>query len=164
MSGSFCYIYHHNEPKRAPVCPVILFVLGLIASFIVMPAYAHDEAILKCSNNVLYKSVKKLSENRLANGLIDEHYDSNDDEKVDIHVLSSIKGPSDEYGFTPHDPNPVFWIVDLDLDGKEDMIYIDKHGEGNCNDIVPYLGLNRGDLNPESPNPDDKRDADRRQM
>ena len=138
-----------------------LLVGTLVYSCEVTPGYAHDDAIVKCSNNIVYKSVTKLNEFRMENGLVDEHYDSNSDGLPDIHVLSSIRGVSDEDGLTPHDPNPVFWIVDLDFDGFEDKVYIDLHGEGQCGDIRLYRDLSIGEVNPEQQEPEDQRKTNR---
>ena len=141
-----------------------LVVSTLVYSCEVPPAYAHDDAILECSNNIVYKSVTKLNEFRMENGLLDEHFDSNHDNIPDVHVLSSIKGPSDEDGLTPHDPNPIFWIVDKDFDGSDDAVYIDIHGEGKCDDIILYSDLTKPNVNPELPSPDDRRSTNKGQM
>ena len=146
--------------------PIIVLTFGIIISFFlnkcaITPSYAHDNAILECSNNIVYKSVTKLNEFRMENGLVDEHFDSNNDNIVDIHVLSSIKGATDEEGLTPHDPNPVFWIVDLDFDGFEDKVYVDLHGEGQCGDIRLYRDLSIGEVNPEQQEPEDQRETNR---
>ena len=138
---------------------VIAIGLWLVLSTLVWScaADAHEEAIIECTNNIIYKYVRKMNETRLENGLLDEHYDSDADFVADIHVLSSIRGAADDDGLTPHDPNPVFWVVDKDFDGKEDAIYIDIHGEGKCDDIKLCKDLNKPELNPEAPNTDDKR-------
>ena len=104
---------------------------------------AHDFAILYCSNNIKIEHVTKLDEETLQNGLLDEHYDRNGDRIADIHALSSITGAMDlESGLVPHREHPIFWQVDLDFNGLIDIIYVDIHGEGRCDDIKPYLDLN----------------------
>jgi len=164
------HFYYQIEPTPAPRWPLLLIIVGVVAVVLlnqcmVMPAYAHDDAILKCSNNVDYKSVTKLNETLVMNGLLDEHYSSQGNDMVDIHVLSNVTGPADKDGFIPHQANPIFWSVDLDFDGVVDKVYIDVHGEGHCDDIILYQDLTAPrDFSPEQPPTERRRDVDKRSM
>ena len=103
---------------------------------------AHDDAIIKCDYNLKVDHVTKIGEVTFANGLVDEHYDRNDDGMTDIHALSYLIEPTDLDGLVPHQPNPILWQVDLDFDGEIDKVYIDIYGEGRCEDIKLYLDRN----------------------
>lgn len=119
---------------------VVPFLVIWMLMFMVRGAFAHSEAIVECSNNIPYKSAVKTNEFKMQNGLLDEHYDTNNDGVADVHVLSSITSPGlDDEGLVPHRANPTFWAVDYpDYDGNVDQIYIDVRGEGNCDDIKLY--------------------------
>jgi hypothetical protein len=111
---------------------------------IVSNTYAHDDAILNCAYNLVVEKVVKLGEDMMVNGLLIEYYDRNGDGISDIKVLSSILGAmEEETGLIPHRANPTFWTVDMDLDGKDDRVFIDIHGEGVCKDIKLYVDLHK---------------------
>jgi len=117
-------------------------LLALLGPCAANPAYAHGDTIVKCDRNLKVDSVVKIDEKTLQNGLLDEHYDRNDDGLVDIHAYSAITGTMDENNLVPHRAFPIFWHVDLDFDGRVDKIFIDIHGEGRCGDIKLYLDMN----------------------
>ena len=113
-------------------------------------AEGHSKAITECSNNILYKQAAKMAEDSIwpFNNLYVEHYDTNNDGKIDIETLSPVRGDALHI---EHLPNPTFWIVDKDLDGLPDVIYIDKGGLGKCDDIVLYEDLNLRPSSEERP-------------
>ena len=121
---------------------VVLFATALVGSCKLFGpdlVAAHDDAIIRCDRNLKVDHVTKVGEEMFQNGLLDEHYDRNDDGVADIHVLSSITGTTTDEGLVPHRPSPIIWQVDLDFDGQIDRAYIDIHGESRCEDIMLYL-------------------------
>ena len=111
-------------------------------------AEGHSRAITECRENIKYEQAVKSAEDNVwvFNGLYVEHYDTNGDGKTDIETLSQTDRSSEH-----HRENPVFWIVDTDLDGSPDAIYIDKKGLGVCTDIVLYEDLNVRPYSEEKP-------------
>jgi hypothetical protein len=99
-----------------------------------VPAFAHPDAITYCRGNIIYKSAKKVGKTLLLqNGLVAEDYDTNGDKKADVRTLSTTFD-----GGKTHNPNPIFWLVDINHDGEVDYVYVDKKGLGLCIDIVLY--------------------------
>lgn len=107
------------------------------------PVYAHDAEILQCGNNLHVDHAKKIEEWVLQNGLLAEAYDRNDDGKADIVTLSVVTGHKEdgENVVIEHRPHPLFYEVDVDYDTVLDAVYIDRVGNGVCNDIVLYQDM-----------------------
>lgn len=109
------------------------WLAAIVFTFCSTVAWGHDAMITKCNPHL--KGLKLLKEEPYGNsGLYAEGYDRNADGRVDIVVLSPVKHATD------HADVATFYIVDLDLDGKPDVVFIDKTGLGNCDDVVPYEG------------------------
>lgn len=127
------------------ILQLLVFQVGIVA--------AHSDAIVKCEQNIKYSQAVKVGEDLIVDstGLYAEHYDTNGDGKFDIVALSQT-----DLADKGHRRNPVFWIVDLDLDGAPDAIYIDKVGKGRCEDIVLYEDLNAPTSNFDLPQDIDK--------
>jgi hypothetical protein len=113
-----------------------VFVIGLAIGVWLV----HDTEILRCRNNLQIDAVEKVAEYLLPNGLLEEDYDRNGDGTADILTLSYVRASHPD-GQIDHDPHPVFYIADLDFDGNADVVYIDKYGAGQCEDIVLYRDL-----------------------
>lgn len=110
----------------------------LFAAALAMPV--HDTQILNCNQ---IKAATKLREVQLANGLLAEAYDVDGDGKQDVVTLSSITGSNPAgQGEVPHEPFPIFYILDRDKDGQADTVMVDKNGDGFCESIVLYQNLN----------------------
>lgn len=106
-------------------------------------AQAHSTEIVKCGNNIKYSKAVFVEDWSLPNGLLAEAYDTNGDGKTDVVALSAIKKtqPTQSGVRVEHNIHPIFWLVDLDLDGEPDKVFVDKKGEGLCSDIVLYKDL-----------------------
>jgi len=115
------------------------------------PAHAHTQEIIACTNNLVVKQAKLLSEDALPNGLYVERYDTNADGKTDIVALSTILSAKwiapDKVEIT-HAAHPTFYLVDKDYDEEPDAVYVDKGAGGHCDDIVLYKDLRK----PQTPN------------
>lgn len=135
------------------------FIAALLVAVLgwnVGKALGHNTSIIGCTNNIIYTEAKLLAEG-MYEGPIEgwqnmwgEVYDTNGDGQPDILALSHVKSKNINHsgGVIVHDPNPVFYLVDLydqagnrNPDGIPDAIYIDKRGQGICDDIVPYIDL-----------------------
>jgi len=130
----------------------LLFVqVGLAESQSPHLRLVHQDAIVNCKGNILYKEAVKVADDVLLDptGFLAEHYDTNEDGKVDVVAFSTAIGTRGD-----HRVNPVYWMVDLDFDGKPDAVYIDKKGLGKCTDIVLYEELFERELSDEVPSRD----------
>ena len=130
----------------------LLFVqVGLAESQSPHLRLVHQDAIVNCKGNILYKEAVKIGPDQIliTSGMYAEHYDTNGDGKFDVVALSTAIGANGD-----HRVNPVFWMVDLDFDGKPDAVYVDKNGLGKCSDIVLYEELFEGELSDEVPSRD----------
>jgi hypothetical protein len=127
------------------VAEVIGILLAGAALAWAIPALAHDTEILQCDRNLKVESVKKLDERINPNGTVSEAYDRNGDGNIDIEAVSHIIASRQDGGAVVYDhvPHPFLYIVDLDYDGVPDAVYVDKSGEGRCDDIVLYLDLTK---------------------
>lgn len=113
---------------------------GLLCGLLSFPmpdrSEAHSKEITQCRENIVYQKADLVAGPILLDsGLVVEAYDTNGDKKPDVVVFSHFKGDG------THSEHPIFWMVDIDFDGVEDAVYIDKRGLGVCTDIVLYEDL-----------------------
>ena len=125
---------------RHPMRLVMVLVLGMwftLNPLLPLSVSAHSQAITACSKNIKITSAKKVAPDRYAEstGLLAEFYDTNWDGRADIVTLSHTDL---NLGIHWHHANPVFWVVDRNYDGKPDQVYVDRRGQGRCEDIVLY--------------------------
>lgn len=127
-----------------------LGLIGLVVSLLLLAtswAYGHPGQITVCNPDLKGKKVRYIGDGMLQNGMYAEAYDTNGDKKPDVitwshvHATERVKSKKKDNVKVIHDPFPVFYLVDLDFDGRIDKVYIDKTGEGNCKDIVLYEDL-----------------------
>lgn len=126
-----------NQVQRA------LLLGGVVLAGVVLAtqAFAHNDVILKCSNQ---KVATRLSDGVLPNGLFIERYDTNGDGRPDVLTLSHTTATKQLGGGkveVEHTALPVFYVVDLDLDGEPDKIFVDTVGDGGCGAIAEYQDL-----------------------
>jgi hypothetical protein len=106
-------------------------------------AHGHSDVIVQCQNNLKVDHVTLVREWVNENGTLSEGYDRNEDGKVDIEAISYARVEKQDSGVVvvSHHPFPFLYVVDLDYDGEPDAVYVDRHVEGRCDDVVPYLDL-----------------------
>lgn len=101
--------------------------------------FAHVDIVTRCFH-LQHHAIHKLSEGEFADtGLFEEIYDRNGDNQPDISTLSVVHGNA-------HASRPLFFLVDSDLDGEPDILFIDAKGDGVCEYIVPYHSRGTGSL------------------
>lgn len=120
---------------------VLLGVLMVAAVVVVDGAYGKTttedhwsiRAITECENNIPYEKAEVLgTDNYFNTGMTAVDIDTNGDGQVDVTALfNTDEGPA------------LFWIVDKDYDGFADAVYIDPHGEGDCDHIVLYCEMGK---------------------
>lgn len=135
-----------REPIKAVLC-VVAFCAVMVLS--VLFATGHDTEIVQCERNLRVSAVDKLEEVINENGTVSELYDRNQDGEADIEAVSYLVAIEEHDGDVTylHRPHPFLYIVDLDFDGNSDIVYVDKFGEGRCDDIVPYQDLHLSPYN-----------------
>ena len=77
-------------------------------------------------------------EEALLNGLYLVEYDRDGDGRPDYGMLFQIVGTSWDGTVTTTLPHPLFYWVDTDKSGRYNETWIDRGGQGRCQDIVPY--------------------------
>lgn len=118
---------------------VTIAALGVGLLFSAVLAGAHDELITACNKNIKIDKVFPGMVNILENGLVSEAYSLTPGGPTYIEALSSPMGGEAD----AHQNYPLFYIVDVDLDGYPDHIYIDIAEPGmrppeRCEYIKPY--------------------------
>lgn len=113
-----------------------LCLLGVVLC--VPRAMAHPTDLLLCGHLL---RAQEISASLRSNGMYSERYDTNGDGVVDLEILSVILATHKD-GSVEHSRHPTFYIRDVDYDHAADVVFIDKAGNGNCNDIVEYADLN----------------------
>lgn len=126
-----------------PVAGLVMFIVALltIGQCAKAEAELHADttedwaisAITECENNIPYEKAKVLgSDNYYNTGMTAVDLDTNGDGEVDVTALYNTAGAP-----------PLFWIVDLDLDGFADAVYVDPKGDGDCSHIVLYCEMGK---------------------
>jgi hypothetical protein len=138
-----------------------LVIAGVLLA--ALPAQAHPDVILVCEKNLKVSHVSQVGETmQYENGLIGERYDRNGDGKIDIEALSIPHAGEDKANIAAkveHRRFPLFYVVDVDLDGNPDAVYIDRTPDGvrdpkqHCANVVLYEDLSKG-RGKEDPTPD----------
>lgn len=116
--------------------------LLIVASCIAQPVHAqllaHNDAIIRCSENFPVEKAVLLKTESQANGTVFEYYDRNDDEKVDIIAIShQIDGGNEHISY------PFMWIVDHNFDSIPDAVYVDVGEKNECKNIKLYKDLRK---------------------
>jgi hypothetical protein len=89
-------------------------------------------SVTDCKHNIPFFDSKILEIGAYgSSGFYGVKLDSNGDSLVDVMAL-----------IRPHEENPLFWMVDKDLDGIVDLVYIDPYGIGTCDNISLYCARN----------------------
>lgn len=124
---------------------LVLLLLSVFDLWNPVLAVSHVKGSAKCFN-VDPGKARKIGPDRVieSTGLLAETYDTNGDGKPDLMTMSHVQDTLDSNQATvKHSSKPVFYLVDHNLDGLPDAIYIDKVGQGRCQDIVLYEDLTR---------------------
>ena len=123
-----------------------ILILGTCVA--IQPGIAHSRAITECSDNIIYTEAvfvrDWLDEGKVVYWA--EAYDTNGDGVKNVvtlsHITSLVMDPTNSHviGYK-HNPNPLYWLVDLNYDNVPDKAYIDINGNGDCHDIKLYKNL-----------------------
>lgn len=116
---------------------IIVLSLGLCLAW-AMSAQGHDQVILQCAKNIPVKEVFFIDAQILENGMVSETYAKYKGGPIYIEALSV---PSAQFPGEDHNPFPLFYIVDIDGDGKidavfEDLAFEDPDLAKHCDKIV----------------------------
>jgi hypothetical protein len=101
--------------------------------------------MMKCIPEIRGKQLSLLSQAVHPSGLWTERYDTDGDKRADVIALSPITGyvynwnkeDKPDLG-VDHAEHPVMYQIDLNNNGRADVTYVDKGGEGKCEDIQVY--------------------------
>lgn len=122
-------------------------IIFLVMTLDTQLTHGHNDAIIKCTNNILYKEAVLIKEGMAPNGMYSEEYDTNKDGYPDVTTLSALLSvevdKSLDSVIVKHKEHPIFWVVDVDYDAVDDFVYHDVHGDGNCEDIMLYEDLTK---------------------
>ena len=119
---------------------ISLCVLFIVADVTIATIVAADSGIVGCS--FLPREPVDDAERTATDysvGLLFREYDLNGDGLVDFMTARHVEMTLAEESHAV-DPRPMFYWVDVDGDDRYDQVWVDRGGQGRCDDIVLYEG------------------------
>lgn len=124
-----------------------VYAAALILSLVIIVSrsWGHPNDMMKCIPELKGKQVSLVSQAVHPSGLWAERYDIDGDKRPDVVTLTPITGyvynwnreDKPDLG-VHHGEHPVMYQIDLNKNGRADVVYVDKGGEGKCEDIQVY--------------------------
>lgn len=123
-------------------CAVIVALVCALLMVWVTLGRAHDTEVVAC---FVHAPVTRVHNSVHPTGLWAEGYDHTGDGKTDVMTLSPITGY--EYDWSKdhdqdvtvlHQDHPLLYVIDTNHDYKPDLAYVDKVGNGVCDEMELY--------------------------
>ena len=128
--------------QAAYSCAVIVALVCALLMVWVTLGRAHDTEVVAC---FVHAPVTRVHSSVHPTGLWAEGYDHTGDGKTGVMTLSHITGY--EYDWSKdhdqdvtvlHQDHPLLYVIDTNQDYKPDLAYVDKVGNGVCDEMELY--------------------------
>ncbi len=132
----------------------LTLLFALSSSCAMTPVYAHDTEVSQCFNHGAI--VEPRGSKASPTGLWGELYKGTETMVLTLSPITGYKYNWNKDGqddlLVEHAEHPIIYWVDWDMNGRFDEAFVDRGGNGVCNEIEHYEYLNGGaELDPDNP-------------